>query len=200
MLNLDSFFLKHGEKILRFKVKVGPDIDTIEFSKDYILGADRVNPWALQERLDTGSSKAAMYGTLYSAAKAEYKDKQREHKIWYARIHRETKAAMLQAIQALTLSYGLKKAPTGEDIENEILAGEYGPELAERQQALAGLEKNSDQMQILYDAAKLDCEAARSMSSMGRAMLERDLIGLGGPTQQQKPSDPTKPHNPDADF
>ena len=203
MLNLDSFFVKHGEKILRFKVKVGTEVDTIEFSKEYILGADRVNPWALQERLDTGSAKMAMYGTLHAAAMAELRDKKNEFKAWYARIHRETKAAMLQAISGSALGYGLKKAPTGEDIENEILAGEYGPEVSTWKQTLADLEKNSDQMQVLYEASKLDADAARSMSSMGKSMLERDLIGQGGPSQQRKPAEPgkpQKPHDPDADF
>ena len=199
MFDIDSFFAKHGSKILTFDVKVGAQVTRLDFSRDFVLGADRTNPFALQQRCDEGSSKAATYGTLLVAARFDFKTAQRDFKAWYARIHKATRAKMIASINTSGLAYNLKKGPTSEDVEHELITGEYGKELRERQDALDALEKTTEQMEVLYTAAKLDAEIARSMSSMGKAMLEREMIGQGHP-RQQAPSDQKKPHNPDADF
>jgi hypothetical protein len=197
MLDIDGFFKKHGCDVLKFDVKIGSQVTRLEFTRDFVLGADRTNPWALQERLDEGSAKAAMYGTLATAAKAQLKQTQRAFKAWYAPVHRDARAELIKASNESNLAYGLKKAPTAEDVENAIANGPHGVELQKWYERLDALENDRDQMDVLYKAADLDAQAARSMSSMGKAMLERDMIGPGAP-RQLKPNEPKKPS--DADF
>lgn len=200
MLDLDGFFKRHGSEILRFDIKIGGQITRLEFSRDFVLGADRTNPFALQERNDEASSKAATYGTLFVAAKYEFKQKQREFKAWYARVHQEMKKSLSEMINSSPgLAYNMKKAPTAEDVENSIANSKDGDELRRWYTTLDDLEKTMDSMEILYKAACLDAEAARSMSSMGKDMLSRDMISHGQP-RQLKVDSPKKSSNSDAEF
>lgn len=199
MFDIDSFFKKHGANILRFDIKIGGVVDRLEFSRDFLLGPDRTNPFALQERNDEASSKTATYGTLFIAAKYAFKEKQQEFDFWYAGVHREVKAALIKEISDSTLGYQLKKAPTSEDVENAVMNSSYGVELKARQVALDADEKTMDQMEILYKAAGLDADVARTMSSMGGKMLERGMISDGQP-RQPKPDAPKKTPNDDSEF
>lgn len=208
MLDIDGFFKKHGKTVLRFEVRVDGQVERIDFTKDFVLGADRCNPFAIQERLDESSSKVAFYGTLYVAALDKFKARKREYQTWYAKQAKAARSVLVQATNTASVAYGMKRAPTNEEVEHEVSAGDSGDDFRKWQDDLATLERESKNMEILFQAAAVDAEAARSMNSNTKTMIDKGLIEPGGfpafrresSTQGAPASPKPKPKDPDAEF
>lgn len=209
MLDIDGFFKKHGSTVLRFEIRVAGAVERVDFTKDFLLGANRTNPFAIQERLDESSSKVAFYGTLYVAALDKLKARKREYQTWYAKQAKAARSVLIKTTNESSMAYGMKRAPSNEEVEHEVSNGEQGDAYRKWQEELAVFERDSENMKILFEASRLDAEAVRSMSSIEKTLIDKGLIEPGGfPARRQEapagPSATDSPkkikHDPDAEF